>query len=128
MKLENNDLCFVCGKNNEFGLKLGFELVDNKLFSDVVFDERFQGFKNIIHGGIVATVLDEMMVNLAFRLGYNAVTAELKIRLKRPAIAGKKYSFSGEITGEKKKIMYAEAKCFDDEGLVAEASGILVKV
>ena len=96
MDLENNNMCFVCGKENEWGLKLEFELVENKLMTDVVFDKKFQGFKDIIHGGIVGTVLDEMMVNLAMRLGYNAVTAEIKIRLKKPTEAGVKYRFVGE--------------------------------
>ena len=129
MKLENNDLCFVCGKKNEWGLKLDFELKDKKLYAEVVFDKKYQGFKDIIHGGIVGTVLDEMMVNLAVRLGYNAVTADIRIRLKNPSYAGRKYKYSGEITRETRKTLDGRAKCFDEDGnLVAEADGVLVKV
>ncbi|MBU1627725.1 PaaI family thioesterase [bacterium] len=129
MELANNNRCFVCGKENEWGLKLDFELKDNKLIAEVVFDERFQGFKGIIHGGIVGTILDEMMVNLAVRLGLNAVTAEIKIRLKKPTYAGKIYRFEGEITGERKRMVNAIARSFDSEGnIIAEAEGVLVKV
>jgi len=129
MELSNNNRCFVCGKENEWGMKLDFRLEENRLISYVVFDEKFQGFKDIIHGGIVGTVLDEMMVNLAIRLGLNAVTGEIRIRLRKPTLAGKTYKFEGEITNERKKTIHAKARSFDNEGnLISEADGILIRV
>jgi acyl-coenzyme A thioesterase PaaI-like protein len=129
MKLENNNKCFVCGKDNEWGFKLDFTQSDNKLFADVVFDSRFQGFKDIIHGGIVGTILDEVMVNMALRLGYNAVTAEIKIRLKKPTKAGIKYHFVGEIVEVKKRTISTKAYSLDpDKNIVAESEAILMRI
>ena len=51
--------------------------------TDVV-PERVQGFAGIAHGGILATILDECMVNTVWLRGGTAVTARLEVRLRRP--------------------------------------------
>ena len=114
--------CFVCGKNNPHGLKLNFTFKDRK--SNVVFipEKRFQGFKNIIHGGIISTVLDEAMGNLAFHLGLNAVTSKLEVSLIKPTIVGEKYFAQGEIVEERGRVVHAKASLSHENGQkVAEA-------
>ena len=53
--------CFVCGHRNPYGLHLFFRLGDNTIVADFQPREEHQGFPGVIHGGIVAAVLDEAL-------------------------------------------------------------------
>ena len=130
MELQDDQMCFCCGRKNPDGLQLNFELVgERKIKTQYTFPKKFQGFKDIVHGGIIATVLDEVMVNLAYRLGIMAVTASMEIRLKRPARVGQTITFYGEIGNSAKRLVEAAAQAYDAEGaLVAEATAKLMKV
>lgn len=84
--------CFVCGKDNRNGLNLHFAINDEK---DVVTEftpaEQYMGFKNILHGGIISSVLDEAMGwAITARTGKLYVTMELNVRFKKPAPVGQK--------------------------------------
>ena len=89
LELEDDHMCYVCGKENPQGLKLDFKHPEkDRLEATVVFTKEHQGFKNIVHGGMMAMLLDEMMVNLAWKEGIPAVTAEFTVRLKKAAKVG----------------------------------------
>ena len=129
MKLENNENCFVCGKENKDGLKLDFIVKNKRITANFSFDSRFQGFSGIIHGGIIATILDEAMVKLAFELGFNSVSANLNINLKKPVKPGERVVVTGEIIREFERKLKARAQLRKEDGtLAAEAEGILVKI
>ncbi|MBI4352357.1 MAG: PaaI family thioesterase [Candidatus Omnitrophica bacterium] len=122
LRLEDDKMCYVCGSKNEKGLRLSFEhSKEGHLRTTVVFDKSHQGFKDMVHGGVVAMVLDEMMVNLAWKEGMPAVTAELKVRLKKPIRVGEKVCFEGTIEKRLRKIVYASstAKNLDGEILAS---------
>ncbi len=129
MKLISDNECFVCGKENEHGLKLDFFVKDKKIKANFTFDKRFQGFSNIIHGGIISTILDEAMVKLAFELGFNSVTANLNVNLKKPSRPNEKMIVTGEIIEEFERKLKAKAEIRKEDGtLVAEANSTLVKI
>ena len=130
LKLENNNRCFVCGKENPHGLQMDFEMdADGVMRSQVQFAERFQGFAGIVHGGIVATILDEIMVNVALWLGENAVTAGMTVKLRKPVYVGDRILFEGRIDKSSGRRLLASARAFHEDGtLVAEAEGILFRV
>lgn len=130
MKLEDNKECFVCGPENRYGLHLEFVIDKNNIMqTEFVPLEQHQGFKGIVHGGLIGLILDEIMLNLAWKLGKNAVTAELNIRLKRAAKVGEKLIFRGWIDKEDKKIIYAKSEAKDKNGLiVATATAKCIKV
>ena len=121
--------CFVCGPNNPIGLKLDF-LFDGKTIKTEFTPQKIhQGYMNIVHGGIVATLLDEVMVKLAIEMDMPAVTAQMDVRLKKALNIGEKITVSAEITSIARKILKAHAKAVTDEGtVIAEASGKLVRV
>jgi len=52
-------MCFGCSPGNNIGLKLTFEEDDEKLYATWQPDPLFQGYLNVLHGGIIATLLDE---------------------------------------------------------------------
>ena len=91
MEFQNNHRCFVCGKHNPDGLHLDFEVEGSSgVRTTWIIPERFQGFAGIAHGGILATILDECMVNTVWLRGVVAVTARLEIRLLRPVRANQR--------------------------------------
>src|SRR3989442_13903180 len=66
LNMELNDTtdyqrCFVCGQRNPNGLHLVFQLDQNTIVADFQPREEHQGFPGVIHGGIVAAVLDEAL-------------------------------------------------------------------
>jgi len=52
--------CFACSSRNQIGLKLEIVQNDENCFSDFILSNDYTGFPNIIHGGIQATVIDEV--------------------------------------------------------------------
>lgn len=129
MELDDDHMCFACGKDNEIGLHLDFKYEDKKTIAEWIPKKPYQGYKDIVHGGIIATVLDEAMTRLGFKLDLNTVTGHLEISFKKPAFVGKKYVIKAEITEEQDHKVYAAATLTDEEGtIISEGKGILVKV
>ncbi len=126
---EDDDYCFVCGKNNPIGLKLDFSFDGKTIQTEFVPQKEHQGYMNIVHGGIVSTLLDEVMVKLAIEKGMPAVTAQMDIRLRKAVSVGQKITFIAEIRKETKKLLVAYAKAVTDDGVVvADSTGKLVKI
>lgn len=130
MVYENDEMCFVCGKRNGDGLQLDFELVgEDRIRTEFTPPKRFQGWKDVVHGGIIATILDEVMVNAAYLRNIVAVSALLEIKLRRPAAVGERLVFYGQILKEGAKTLDVKAWAEQENGtVVAEATGLLMKV
>ena len=124
IQLEDDRWCFACGEKNPRGLKLMFTLdTSEALHSSFTFGKEHQGYKGIVHGGLVGLILDEMMLNLAWRLGLKAVTANLELRFKKAVLVGETVRFKGWITGRQKRLLTAASEARDKAGdLVATAS------
>ena len=121
--------CFVCGPKNPIGLKLDFHFDGKTIKTEFVPLKEHQGYMNIVHGGIVSTLLDEVMVKLAIELDMPAVTAQMDIRLKKALGVGQKITVSAEIIKDTKKILTSYAKAVTDDGvIVADAKGKLIKI
>ena len=131
MKLIDDGFCFVCGPKNPIGLKLDF-IFDGKtktITAEFTPRKEHQGYFNIIHGGIIATLLDEAMVKLAIAMDMPAVTAQMDVRLRKALNVGEKITVSAEILKETRKTLDAYAKAVTSDGiLAADATGKLVKV
>jgi acyl-coenzyme A thioesterase PaaI-like protein len=124
LKLEDDGYCFACGVRNPIGLKLKFEtLPGDRLRTVWTPREEHTGFQGIVHGGLIATVLDEVMIRLLYAKGIRAVTAELKTRLVKPLQAGRPYRFEAHLVLDKGRIVTAEAEGFDAETGEKVASG-----
>ena len=65
-KQPNSEMCFVCGRNNPVGLYLQFyDDGDNEVVSEYTVPERYQGYPGIVHGGVLAAMLDEVVGRVA---------------------------------------------------------------
>jgi uncharacterized protein (TIGR00369 family) len=96
--------CFGCGDANAHGLRLAFRQVGGRAVeANVTVPAHFAGPPGVVHGGIQATVLDEVMGKAAYtafperyeRLRF--VTAEMSVRYRRPALAGAPLVAPGEV-------------------------------
>ena len=126
--LTDDGYCFVCGPNNPIGLKLNFSLDGEVMTTEFVPKKEHQGYMNIVHGGIISTLLDEIMVKLAIELGMPVVTAQMDVRLRKSAKVGERLTFSAEILEDTSKLVIAQAKAVTDNGeIVVEAKGKLVR-
>jgi acyl-coenzyme A thioesterase PaaI-like protein len=127
VKLTDNNGCFVCGKDNPVGLKLQFAVEGDEYVTYYTPPEEHQGWRGITHGGIIATVLDEVMARYAHVLGYNAITGEMTVRLKKPALTGHRLKFVGKLANRERRKLYMTGKAFDEDGtLIAAGSEIMI--
>jgi len=125
MKFETYGNCFVCGENNPNGLRLSFEIDKERQTLKTTFSASptFQGWDGIVHGGIICTLLDEAMAKLAYELGYQAVTAALEVKFKKPAPILEPLCIYGEITEVNKRLLRAKAHVAKEDGTIL-ATGI----
>jgi uncharacterized protein (TIGR00369 family) len=87
-----------------------------------------QGYKDIVHGGIISTLLDEAMVKAALLQGMPAVTAEMTVRFRNPLHIGEKIFIEASLSRTGRKILEASARVMkDDNTLVAESSAKLLR-
>lgn len=129
LELGDDDGCFACGKSNPFGLRLEFEREGDEYVTYFVPEKRHQGWIGIVHGGILSTVLDEVMARYVHVLGHSAVTGEISVRFRRPARVGHRLRFAGRIDEENSRMLVCSARATDEDGtLIAEATGKMVKV
>jgi acyl-coenzyme A thioesterase PaaI-like protein len=87
---EFHENCFACGKNVKNGLNLKFKLLeDNTLCGEFKIHKSYQGYDNILHGGIISTILDCSMINLFYmKKGIELKTVKLKILFRQPIPVG----------------------------------------
>ncbi len=129
MDVERDTNCFVCGKDNSIGLHLKVENIDGVARAKFIPTSHYEGYSGYIHGGIISALLDEVMVWAAKSLGIRAVTAELSVRFKKPVLIDKLITIEGKITDKNKKLLYGEARIYNEENKVlATATGKLVQV
>lgn len=121
--------CFACGASNPIGLKLQFKFEGDRFVTRFTPRQEHQGYDNITHGGIVSTLLDEAMAKLVYENGDLAVTAEMSIRFRKPAIVGEELTVAGWVVSRAKRIIECAAEARNPNGeLVAEAVGKMFKV
>ena len=123
--------CFVCGKENPAGLQLEFKPnpQNGEIEARVVFPTRLQGWRDTVHGGLLATVLDETMIKAAAAAGIKTVTAEITVKYKKPARTVIPCLASGKVLETRGRLVTAESRICDASGQVlATATGKLFKV
>jgi acyl-coenzyme A thioesterase PaaI-like protein len=123
--------CFVCGEKNPIGLKLRLrtDAERGESSAEVTFRDDFQGWAKVVHGGLLATVLDEAMIYAAGAKGLLCVTGEITVRFVQPASTGVPYALKGRFLEDKGRVVLAESELLDaNGGQVARASGKLFKI
>jgi uncharacterized protein (TIGR00369 family) len=112
--------CFVCGESNPIGLKMRFETDGRLVQARFVPKAEHVGFKQTVHGGLLATVLDEVMVwACAVQTRRFAFCAELNIRFVNPARPEQELLATAELeTNRRDKIFIAKSELKESNGRV----------
>src|SRR5262245_45296602 len=93
--------CYGCGKDNKRGLGLDFYAEGDSVVADFVPDPDHGGYGQVVHGGVVATAIDEALGWAIFGLREKlGVTTELKVQFEQPVLCGKTYAVRGKIDKE----------------------------
>ncbi len=130
IELRDNQGCYVCGTDNPSGLGVEFQIQRDTKSIRARFtpSKAHQGYEGIVHGGILAALLDEAMVKLAFSLGIPAVSAEITVKFKSPASPGEELIVTGRLLNETRRLVQAEAKIKKGPVVVAESTGKLLRI
>lgn len=122
-KVAADSACFVCGPNNPIGLQAEFN-IDSQAgtsSSQLQLPEQFQGWQDVVHGGVLAALLDEACIYACRSKADQCVTAELQVRYRKPVPVGSLVEVSGCLTDSRRKIWQAAAEIRIEGQLFAEA-------
>ena len=132
MAIENNNRCFVCGEKNPSGLQVKPKISDAgaKVHIECTPPAHMQGWANILHGGIISTLLDEAITHIGIgTFDGPAVTAQLEVRFRKPAPTGAKLFVSAERIKVSKRLVEAKAEIkLSDSTLIATGTGKVMPV
>lgn len=102
--------CFACSPDNARGLRLEFQQSeDGAMAAEWVPEADLEGYRGIVHGGLVSTVLDEAMAKVAAANGFESLTAELRVRFRRQVRSGAPVQVRGWIESRNRRLLKAEA-------------------
>jgi acyl-coenzyme A thioesterase PaaI-like protein len=132
MKQANSADCFVCGRANQFGLQLAFyETAPGEVTCEYTVPEQYQGYPGVVHGGIVAAMLDEVC-GRAYMGGETPrfmYTARLEIRYRKNVPIGKPLRIIGKTNKSKSRTATATGVIYGPEGdVLAEADALMVDI
>jgi len=116
---------FVCGKDNPIGLKVKIFKEKNIVNAEFIPEENHQGYKGIVHGGVIFSIMDEVMSRAVMvTKGIMTLTVEINIKYRKKAKVGKKIIFTAKMGRDLGRMVEAEGKAFLEDGiLIAEAKG-----
>ena len=126
-------MCFICGVNNLVGLKLKiYEVEPGTVETTYTAPQHFQGYPGVLHGGIVASILDE--VSGRAHLGNPAqprfmFTAKLEVKYRQNVPIGQPLRIVGKAGKVKGRMAEGWAGIYDQQGtLLAEGNTLLIDV
>ncbi len=105
--------CFACGELNDHGLRLAIHTDPAGAWTETTLDSTFQGWEAVAHGGIVCTLLDEVMAWAVIGRGTWGVTARLTVTFRRPIPVGRAIRAEGWVVDENRRAHRAEGRVVD---------------
>ncbi len=124
--LETNR-CFGCGPANPSGLKMQFYTDAKTITSWISVPDRFTGWSNLVHGGILSTVLDEIMGRAAIHLLKKLpMTKSMTVDYLKPVLAGVEVKVVGKVIKSDEREALVEGTIYNMDGEVCtKSSGML---
>ena len=117
--------CFVCGPSNPIGLKLNFRIDGAVCCAEFTPREPHMGYQGLTHGGIIFSLLDDVMANWLWLQGERCFTARADIRYRASLPIGTPVRVEGRMLKRKGRLVQLEGRVIrqDDDTTIAEASG-----
>ncbi len=132
-KQANSRNCFLCGLQNDSGLKMSWyeDHEHCRVCSTVTIPEQFNGYPGVVHGGIVAAVLDETAgraIMLNSDLGNLMVTLKLEVSYRRPTPTNTPLTVTGWVLKQgRKRARVAGQIQLPDGTVTAECQAVVVR-
>ncbi|MFZ0216098.1 MAG: PaaI family thioesterase [Candidatus Dormiibacterota bacterium] len=122
--------CFGCGEHNDDGLQMRFAKVGDESICDFTVPPRFQSWEGVIHGGIVALMLDEAIGWACWHRGHPGVTGRLEVRYRQPLRVGEQVRVAARIDHGRRSLHYASGwiERLADGSKIAEASATVMEI
>jgi uncharacterized protein (TIGR00369 family) len=118
-------MCFVCGLENPAGLRLAFyETGPTEVVTTYTPSAKFQGYPGVLHGGIVASLLDEAggRVVMIGNHRHFMLTAKMEVKYRQPTPLGQALTVVGRLVKRRGRLALAHAELRLADGTVtAEA-------
>lgn len=130
MALVKNQECFCCGPKNPYGLHLKHQVLSGGAIRiEFVAAPRYQGWANILHGGVYSLIFDELLGRISYEMGYDGMTARMEVRYRHPVMIGETIIFLAELDKHIKNLLEVKLTARKGDGtLVAEGTGrVLIK-
>jgi acyl-coenzyme A thioesterase PaaI-like protein len=105
--------CFACGATNTHGLHLELHVDGERCWTDIAIPRRFQGWDEIAHGGIVATILDEVMAWSLVDHDNWGLTARMTVDFKRPVPLERPIRAEGWVTDVRRRLITTAGRVVD---------------
>ncbi len=120
--------CFVCGDENNHGLQAKFFFDGDCATTEIVASDHFEGYRGIYHGGVISSLLDEVMIKAILAHEKYAVTVEMTIRYLAPVRVGERVKFTGRVVKTRGKVTFTEGAATGEDGQTfATATGKYVE-
>ena len=122
--------CFGCGQANPAGLRLEFLLAeDSSVVSFPTVPDSFEGPPGFLHGGIIATLLDEAMSKAVRARGLTTMTRQMEIDYLRPVPSGTHIRIEGRVVRSEGRKHWTEARILNAKAVaLATGKGLFVEV
>jgi uncharacterized protein (TIGR00369 family) len=130
-KQPGSNHCFICGRQNPVGLKMDFYTTEpGQVQAEVIIPSQFEGYPGVVHGGIIAAVLDETGGRAHMEEPTRfMVTAQLNVRYRKPVPTETALEVFGVAGVRRGRVAEAHAEIRDREGdVLAEAELVLVDI
>jgi uncharacterized protein (TIGR00369 family) len=122
--------CFGCGQGNPAGLRLEFLLAaDGSVVSLPTIPDSFEGPSGLLHGGIIATLLDETMSKAVRARGLTGMTRQIEVDYLRPVPSGAPIRIEGRVVRSEGRKHWTEARILNAKAVIlAAGKGLFVEV
>lgn len=122
----NDNPCVICGPENPIGLRTEWEAKDGQSQAEVAVPENFQGWRGVVHGGLVAALLDEAMWYATYSVtGRSILTVALETRYHHPTPVSRRLRVTGRAESTRHRVTTCTAEVLDAESgaVLASARG-----
>jgi uncharacterized protein (TIGR00369 family) len=123
LDIQRDNLCFCCGSDNERGLRLAIAYPEPGMAeTTLTVPDWFSGWRNMTHGGLLSTVLDEIMAHACIGIGgraESAVTGEITVRFLKPVQTGSRIRAVGKVSEIRGRVVRTEGRLLDSAGIAA---------
>ena len=120
--------CFGCGTRNPHGLKLHFRIEDKRAVAEFQPRAEHQGYPGLVHGGLIATALDEAMGWAMYTLGVWAVTGKMEVKYRQPLPLDATATVVGEVVRNRGRWLEVRGEVRSGGRLVAESHALFMRL